>query len=87
MSDSEDVSSPPPVQEECVSYCTAKVSIFLFILFIFINSDVFIDRVMRGISHKYVEGRHPTTMGIVFQGVVLCIMFVILDCLVSHDII
>ncbi len=63
---------------------TLKISVLLFLLFILLSSDVFIDRVLSSVS-TYVEGRHCTTKGMIAQGVLLSIGYIIIHTLVSYD--
>lgn len=61
-----------------------KVSVFLFLIFIVLNCDVFVDKVM---PKGYTDGRHPTTKGIVLQGVLIVLGYMIINVLVSGGII
>ena len=62
---------------------TLKTSIFIFILFILISSDVFIDRILSSTDNTYTEGRHCTAKGTVAQGLLLSIGFILIHTLVS----
>lgn len=62
---------------------TFKTAVFLFILFIFISSDVFIDRVLSSPDNSYAEGRHCTTKGTVVQGVLLSLGFIFINTFVT----
>lgn len=62
-----------------------KVAIFLFILFIFISSDVFIDRILSGKDSTYVDGRHTTGKGTIAQGLLLSLGYIIISVLVSCE--
>jgi hypothetical protein len=62
---------------------TFKTSIFLFILFILISSDVFIDRILSSSDNKYAEGRHCTTKGTVIQGLLLSIGYIFINTLIT----
>lgn len=64
---------------------TFKISVLIFILFIIINSDVFIDRILSDKAGTYVEGRHPTGKGTVIQGMLLSVGYILLHVLVSCD--
>jgi hypothetical protein len=61
-----------------------KVALFVFLLFIFISSDLFIDW---GLS--YIKGavnhRTPTTKGTLLQGLFLTLGFVIASVLVDYE--
>lgn len=69
----------------CPNFSTVKKSIFLFIIFILISSDVFIDRVLTTKDNKYVEGRTCTPNGVFVQGMVLVIGYILIDTLVNMD--
>ena len=63
-----------------------KSLIFLFILFIIISSDVFIEQMLDKFSNS-VEHNCPTSKGVIVQGIFLVLGFVILDTLVNSDLI
>jgi hypothetical protein len=60
---------------------TLKTAVFLLVLYIFINSDVFIDRVLP----NYTDGRTCTAGGTVTQGVILTISYILISILVNED--
>ena len=62
---------------------TFKTSVFLFILFILISSDVFIDRVLSSSDNKYAEGRNCTARGTVVQGVILSLGYILIHTLIT----
>ena len=62
---------------------TLKTSVFLFILFILISSDVFIDRVLSSPDNKYAEGRHCTARGTIVQGVLLSLGYILIHTLIA----
>jgi hypothetical protein len=62
---------------------TLKTAVFLFILFILISSDVFIDRVLSSPDNLYTEGRNCTAKGTVTQGVILSLGFILIHTLVT----
>jgi hypothetical protein len=64
---------------------TIKTAVFLFILFILISSDVFIDRILSSTDNSYAEGRQCTTKGTVVQGILLSLGFIIIHTLVSYE--
>lgn len=61
---------------------TLKTAVFLFILFIVVSSDVFIDRILSSTDNAYVEGRIPTTRGTLVQGVLLSLGYVCIHALI-----
>jgi hypothetical protein len=62
---------------------TFKTAIFLLLIFIILHSDVFIDRILTSSDNLYVEGREVTTKGVLVQGVLLSIGYIIINILVS----
>lgn len=62
-----------------------KMMIILFILFIIITSDVFIDRILAKFNGA-VNLNIPTAWGTVIQGVVLVLAYVLFDILVTYDV-
>lgn len=62
---------------------TLKTSVFLFIIFILISSDVFIDRILSSPDNKYAEGRHCTERGTVVQGVILSLGYIFIHTLIT----
>lgn len=62
-----------------------KLSFFIFILFIFISSDVFVDRILSNKNNTYVEGRVLTSNGVVVQGLILSFCYIIITLLVEND--
>lgn len=62
-----------------------KLSLFIFILFIFISSDVFVDRVLSNKKNTYVEGRILTSRGAMVQGLIMSFCYIIITLLVEND--
>jgi hypothetical protein len=87
--DSEDISDDSHEPDDVTSIIsglgmgTFKTALFLFILFILISSDVFIDRVLSSPDNLYAEGRHCTAKGTVTQGVLLSLGFILIHTLVT----
>lgn len=63
-----------------------KSLIFLFILFIFISSDIFIEQILDKFGDT-VEHNNPTSKGVLIQGIMLVLGFAILDTLVNYNLI
>jgi len=59
-----------------------KMAFFLFLFFIILTSDIFIDKCLRKIPGS-VDNMTSTNKGSVIQGVVLVIFFVIMDAIIS----
>ena len=63
-----------------------KVSIMLFFLFLFISSNIFADQFLKKIDGTYKAGQ-IATKGIILQGIVLVILYIIAEVLVGYDVI
>lgn len=59
-----------------------KMSFFLFLFFIILTSDIFIDKFLRKIPDS-VNNMTSTNKGTVIQGVVLVLFFIIMDAIIS----
>lgn len=62
-----------------------KMAFFLFIFFIILTSDIFIDKYLRKIPDS-VNNMTSTNKGTVIQAVVLVLFFVIMDAIISSGI-
>lgn len=62
-----------------------KVSMFLFIMMVFIFSDIYIELFLNSVSGA-VEGDTPTTKGTTLQIVTTILMYIVLDLLVKGEI-
>ena len=57
-----------------------KVAILLFILYLLINSDLFVQNVLGGISKNLVvNGIEPSSNGVIVQGILITLAYVILS--------
>jgi hypothetical protein len=61
-----------------------KVTIFVFIAFIVLNTSTFVDHIL-GSWPGAVEGRYPTEKGLVIQGSLLALGVVIISICVGGD--
>jgi hypothetical protein len=84
ISDHVSVPSEENGQVSALNMKNIKISAFLFVLFVLINSDVFIDKIL-STNSSYVEGRYATSSGVVIQGIVLTVCYIIIFVLVEHD--
>jgi hypothetical protein len=63
-------------------------ALLLFVLFIVLNTNFFLEDVMKKINANWVSNdSNPTSTGIIVQGIFLSIGYIIIDLLVSSDII
>ena len=86
--DSEDItiaSRPDEMSSivSCIGSNTFKIAFLLFILFIIISSDVFVDGVLAVSGKKYTDGRYPTTQGVMAQGVILALCYILIHTLAT----
>lgn len=56
-----------------------KFIIFLFIAFLFVSSDIFIEKILNKIDGTTISGRETTTKGTIIQGIVLILFFMGID--------
>jgi len=63
-----------------------KMAFFLFLIFIILTSDIFIDKCLRKIPGS-VDNMTSTNKGSVIQGVFLVIFFVIMDGIINSGVI
>ena len=59
-----------------------KMAFFLFLFFIILTSDIFIDKCLRKVPGS-VNNMTSTNKGTVIQGVVLVIFFIIMDTIIN----
>lgn len=63
-------------------------ALLLFVLFIVLNTSFFLEDVMKKINSTWINNDgSPSSNGVIMQGVFLCIGYIIIDLLVSSDII
>ena len=63
-----------------------KLIFILFLLFLLVNSDVFMVRVLEKIDNAY-DFKSPTSYGVVIQGVILVMLYMVADVLIKQDVI
>ena len=63
-----------------------KMVLFLFLFFIFITSDIFIDKLLTGVNGAVV-GRITTTKGSLIQATLLVLFYACMDVLINNNII
>ena len=61
-----------------------KLLISLFVIFMFVVSDVFTGNVVAGFGESAVHGSSPTTWGVVLQGIFLVIFYILAVYLTEH---
>ena len=59
-----------------------KILFFIFIIFLFISSDVFIDKALSNIDGS-VEYKTPNTKGTFIQGILLVFLYMIIDLVIK----
>jgi hypothetical protein len=60
-----------------------KISAFLFILFLLVSSDVFIDRILSDKDDTYVSGRSVTSKGTMAQSMIVALVYIVIAVLVE----
>lgn len=63
-----------------------KIAFALFIIYILLSTDVFIDQILSKCSSA-VDGQVPTTTGVIIQAICLIIGFILIDILVDNEVI
>lgn len=61
-----------------------KIIVFLFIIYILINSNVFIDKILGKINGA-VEYKTPTTKGVIIQSTILVLLYMCMDVIINMD--
>jgi hypothetical protein len=82
-SESDDEVSKPP-REFDLGFM-AKLSFFTFIIFLMLSSDVFVERVMGHMSQCLVDGRNPSKLGILTQGLVLMASVIVMAYAITKE--
>ena len=70
-----------------ISPTNIKLVFILFLLFIFIVSDVFTGTILSCFGHRAVKGRSPTAVGIIIQGIFLIIFYILFATLIKKGVI
>ena len=67
----------------CINY---KTLLFIMFMFVILNSDVFISRILTNINGA-VDGKIATNMGVIIQSILLGASYIIMDGLVRNDVV
>lgn len=67
----------------CVNF---KMGAFLLVIFIFLTSDVFINRILANINGA-TSYTSATSYGTIIQGIILVLVYLVLDLLIQKNII
>lgn len=85
----EETSSGPgsgdDVPETVIGFLTMvhfKQLIFIFLIFLFVSSDVFINKVLNNISGAVLH-QYPTTKGVFIQALIMVVLVILLDGLLA----
>ena len=76
--------APAPARGAFAGFAPIKNYVIIFVLFMFVSSDFFVDSVLSGSA---LAGRIPTTSGVVIQGIALVVVFALFSHLSDKDII
>jgi hypothetical protein len=63
----------------CINY---KLLFFLYIIFLFLTSDVFVDKILDRVDDA-VHDRNPTTKGTFIQGLFLVLFYIAADAITT----
>jgi hypothetical protein len=86
MSDSDDDNDDVVVETPKYNFWkSAKVALILAIIFIFMMTDVFVERVLERLGGGFVSDRRATTSGVVAQALILTMSAIIVDYLISTE--
>ncbi len=58
----------------------------MFVMFVFVSSDVFINRILGNFTGA-VEYKSPTSTGVVIQGMMLVVAMIVIDALIRQKIV
>lgn len=89
VTDSEDLFNKSDIPDDVTSVLTSpglgvfKTAFFIFILFILVCSDVFVDKILSTSDNRFTEGRCPTSQGAALQGVIVALSYIILHTLIT----
>lgn len=64
----------------------AQLLVALFVIFLVVVSDVFVDSVVAGFGQNAVRGREPTAYGSVLQGIFLVLFYALALYLVDQKV-
>lgn len=73
------------VTVDMLSNIQFKLIGFIFIIFIFLSSDVFINRILSRINGA-VYYKSSTSYGVILQGLVLVVLVILIDILITQKI-
>lgn len=85
LSLSEDIKKPDDLASALVglfSISNLKLIVFLFIIFLFVSSDIFIEKFLHKFNNA-VNNREPTAKGVMIQGIVLILLFMFMDIIIK----
>lgn len=69
------------------SVANLKLILALFLIFVFVVSDLFTNSIIAGFGEKAVRCRAPTSWGVVLQGLFCVIGYVLAVYLIEHKVI
>lgn len=68
---------------EIVRSANVKIAVLLFVILVFVNTTVFIDRILNKWPGTTDSGQ-LTERGVIIQSMLICLVYIILDMLISH---
>ena len=92
--DADDISGGPedfsPIIKDAISGIHWKMIIFLFLIYIIVTSDVFINRILTNFKDStgvYTSDVCPNTRGTVIQGLFLVLFYIVIDTLIKKGVV
>jgi len=67
---------------DCMTTINFKLLLFLFLVFVLVTSDVFVDKILSKCNGA-TENRNPTMKGTFIQGFVVVILYILLDLIIK----
>lgn len=76
----------PNLPEVKLKVSNIKLIISLFVIFMFVVSDVFTNNIISKFGENTISGRNPTAWGVVLQGIFLIIFYILAVYLTENNI-
>lgn len=69
-----------------ISVGNVKLIVALFLIFVVVVSNTFTESIIAGFGEKAVQGRSPTSWGVVLQGIFLVIFYILAMFAIEHGV-
>lgn len=87
VSDSNQPSDLSPVVVGAMKKLPGKLLIYIFVIYLFLSSDVFITRILNNLDGAVGMSNMPTTYGTVVTGILLVLFTTVAHCLIQSKVI